>query len=117
MELLFDLLGSGYHQGVQLVGGLGAGFDRRTTNHPQRSYRFDRTVPAFGSGGGLPVESSPGGVLSVHGVGFAPEAAQLPVGTVHFHHLDTGSGQMAGQAGAVAAGALHPDPDHAAVGL
>ena len=32
-KLVFDLVGSSDHQGVQLVDGLGTGLDRRTADH------------------------------------------------------------------------------------
>ena len=87
------------------------GFDRRTTSHCQHSYRLDRTVPAFGHCGGLPTQSGPGRCLGVGDIGLAEAAAELAVCTVYFHHLlDTDLGQITGQTGAVAAGALHPTP-------
>ena len=39
---------------------------------------------------------------------------QLPVGTIHLYHLDVVIMKKAGQAGPIRAGALHPDPEHAA---
>jgi hypothetical protein len=46
--------------------------------------------------------------LTAPGVGFALAAAVLAVGTAGFHDPDTGCGDVAGQAGAVAAGPLDP---------
>jgi hypothetical protein len=39
---------------------------------------------------------------------------QLPVGAIHLHHLDPAVMKETGQAGAIRAGALHPDPEHSA---
>ena len=114
-KVVFDLVGSGNHQGVDLVDGLGAGLDRRTTSHRQHPDGFDWSVASFGRPGGLAVESSPRGGLGVGGVGLAESAAELTVRAVHFHHLNTDADEVAGQAGAVAAGALYPDPGNAAV--
>ena len=52
-QLVFDLVGSGYHQSVQLVYGLGAGFGRRTAGHRKHPYCFHPTVAAFGHRSGL----------------------------------------------------------------
>ena len=54
----------------------------------------------------------PGRGFGVGGVGFAEAAAELAVGTVHFHNLKADAGQVAGQTGAVASGTLYPDSDH-----
>ena len=35
---------------------------------------------------------------------------QLPIGTIHFHHLDLMVVKESGQAGAIRTGALHPNP-------
>ena len=88
-ELVFDLLGSCDNQSVQLVDGLGACLDRRTTGHLQHAYPFDRSVTSFGSPGGLPAQDSPSRCFGVGGVGLTQPTAQLPIGTVHLYHLDT----------------------------
>ncbi len=67
---------------------------------------------------GLPQLAVPlggmGGLDGVHGVGLAFAATLLAVGAVHLHHLHPRPAQVTGQAGPVAAGALHPDPHHRA---
>jgi hypothetical protein len=52
--------------------------------------------------------SGPGGADRVQWVRLALPAPVLPVGTVHLHDPDTGRSDVAGQAGAVAAGAFDP---------
>ena len=74
-KLVFDLVGSGDHQGVQLVDGLGTVLDRRTAGHRQHPYCFYWSVPAFGQPGGLPVKSSPRRCLGVGDIGLAEAAA------------------------------------------
>ncbi len=67
---------------------------------------------------GLPELAVPlggmGGLDGVHGIGLAFAATLLAVGAVHLHHLHPRPAQVTGQAGPVAAGALHPDPHHRA---
>ena len=99
-----------------MVDGLGAGFDCGTTDYPQHPDSLDQSVGGFRSGGGFTVESGPPGGLGVGGVGFSQSAAQLTVCTVDLYHLDTDPGEIAGQAGAVAAGAFHPNPHHTTLG-
>ena len=81
-KVVFDLVGSGNHQSMNLVDGLGTGLDRRTTSHRQHPDCFDWSVAAFGQPAGLAVESSPRRGLGVGSVGLAPSAAELAVGTV-----------------------------------
>jgi hypothetical protein len=45
----------------------------------------------------------------VGGIGLAGAASGLAVGAIDLDHLDPGGAQVAGQAGAVGARALHPD--------
>ena len=54
----------------------------------------------------------PGRADGVEGVGLALAAAVLPVAAVNLHDPDTGRGDVAGQAGAVAAGTFDPDQAH-----
>ena len=54
----------------------------------------------------------PGGADGIQRVGLTLTAAVLAVGAVPLHDPDTGGGHVAGQAGAVAAGALDPDQAH-----
>jgi hypothetical protein len=53
--------------------------------------------------------ASPGGADSVQRVGLALPAAVLAVGAAGLDDADAGCGDVAGQAGAVAAGAFDPD--------
>jgi len=62
-------------------------------------------------------ERGPGGGFGVDGVGPAVSAAPLTVRAVHLDNRDAFAGQVAGQAGAVAAGALDADPSDPAVGV
>ena len=66
---MFERLWGGYYQGVDLVGGLGAGFDPGAAYYPQHPGGFYRPISGLGSGGRFTVESSPGGCLSVGEVG------------------------------------------------
>ena len=109
-----DLLGGGETQVADLVERRDLGRAGRAFGHHQRPDRFHVAV----AGLGLPQLAVPlGGVGrldGVHGVGLALAAALLAVGAVYLHHLHPGPAQVAGQAGPVAAGALHPDPRHRA---
>ena len=67
---------------------------------------------------GLPQLAVPlggmGGLDGVHSVGLAFATTLLAVGAVHLYHLHPRPAQVTGQAGPIAAGALHPDPHHRA---
>jgi hypothetical protein len=78
----------------------------------QRADRLHGAVPALGRAAGPAGLGGPGSADGVEGVGLALAAAVLPVGAVHLHDPDTGHADVAGQAGAVAAGALDPDQAH-----
>ena len=66
---------------------------------------------ALRCGGGLTVERGAGGSLGIDGVALASSAAGLTVRAVDVHDLDPLAGEVPGEPGAVAAGALHPDTD------
>ena len=77
-----------------------------------RSTRSDSTAPSLRLRGAGPaaVQRGAGGADRVQVVVLAPAASIRPVRTVDLEDLDTGLGQVPGDAGAVAAGALHADP-------
>ena len=104
-----DLLGCGEDQVAQLVAGLGAGLDRAGPGHPQRP---DRPPPPR-RGSSAPRNASPLRAASAAATASAaPDLPRwgLPVRPHHLGHLHAAGGQVAGQPGAVAAGALHPPP-------
>jgi hypothetical protein len=107
-ELLPQLLGGGEDQVTQLVAGLGAGFDRAGPGHPQRPNGLGCPVAAFWHARCLAAEGGQRGSHRVGGVGLAALAAGLAVRPHHLGHLHATGGQVAGQPGAVTAGALHP---------
>ena len=111
-ELTFDLLrGTNGHR-VDLVSGLGAGLRRGAAGHHQHPDALNRAITRLRNRGCFPAGSRPSCRLGVHTVRLAaPLAAQLPVGPHHLHHLDTDCGQITSQAGTVAAGPFHPDPN------
>ena len=86
----------------------------------ERAGRGDRRVEAFASiarevaRAELACQVFRGG-HRVGGVGLAAAAAGLPVGSDHLDDLDPLAGEVAGQPGAVATGALYPDLDQPAV--
>jgi hypothetical protein len=75
----------------------------------QRTDRLDGAVASFGRAAGPARLSGPGSADGVQRVGLALPAAVLAVRAVNLDHADTGRGDMAGQAGAVAAGSFDPD--------
>lgn len=107
-----ELIRSGDDQISDLVGGLGAGLDRRTAREPQHPHALHRPTTGLGSPGGVTVERGAGGGFGVNGVGLAAPTATLPVGPVHLDDGDAFLGEVAGQAGPVGPGAFHPDAGH-----
>ena len=75
----------------------------------QRADRLDRAVTALRRAAGPAGLGGPGGADGIERVGLALPAAVLAVGAVHLDDPDAGRGDVAGQAGAVAAGPLDPD--------
>jgi hypothetical protein len=59
--------------------------------------------------GGLPRQRGAGGGDRVDRIGLVLGPAGAPVGPVDLDQVDAFASQVAGQAGAVGAGALHPD--------
>ena len=111
-ELVFERLGDRDEQAVDLVVRLSAGLERGAARDGEHADRLDGAVVGFGHSGGVPGEGAARRGFGVDGVGLAGAAAHLAVGTIHLHHLDAGRGEVARQAGAVAAGAFDADTAH-----
>jgi hypothetical protein len=79
-------------------------------HRPKRADGLHDAVAALGRCGGRTGQHRAGGGLGVDRVGLAALAAGASVWPVDLHHGDMLVQQVAGQAGAVAAGAF--DPDH-----
>ena len=114
-QAVFDGLGGGHDDSVDLVGGDGAGLDRGAARHTQGPDRLDASVGALGHHCGTAVERGPRRCLRVDGVGLAAAAAHLAVRAVHIDDVDAGSREVPGEARAVGAGSLHADALDAAV--
>jgi hypothetical protein len=115
-------LGSELVRGVDeqisdLVGGLGAGLDGRAPGQAQHTDGLHRPVPGLGCPRRLTVERGSGGGLGVGGVGLAPPATQLAVGSVDLDHLHLRPGQVTSEPGSVAARAFNADPGQPAVAV
>ena len=104
-----QVIGAGHEQRPGLVDGLGPLGAGAALGDHQRPDRLDRAVAALRRAAGPPGLGGPGGADRVQRVGLALPAAVLAVGAVHLDDPDAGRGDVAGQAGAVAAGALDPD--------
>ena len=115
-EVVFERLGGGDEEAVDLVVCLCAGLDRGAARDGEHADRLDGAVVGFGHGGGVAGEGAARRGCGVDGVGFADAAAGLAVGAVHLHHTDAGRGEVARQAGAVAAGAGYADTAHGTPG-
>jgi hypothetical protein len=89
-----------------------AALDRRGPGQPQHPQCFDLAVFGLGGAGAPAGQGSAGGVLGVEGVVLAPAAPVGAVGPVDLGDLDPGLAKVAGDPGAVAAGALDPDQAH-----
>jgi hypothetical protein len=91
---------------VELVGGLGAGLDRRAAGHAQRPDHLDLAVTGLGHARGGACEHGPGGGLGVDRVGLAAASAGRPVGAVDLEHDLAVGMQEAQQPRGVGAGAF-----------
>jgi hypothetical protein len=107
-----QILRPGQDQGPGLVDGLGAFACGAALGDHEGPDGLGSAIAALGRAAGPAGLRGPGSADGVEGVGFALAAAVLAVGTVDFHDPDTGCGDVAGQAGAVAAGPLDPDQAH-----
>ena len=104
-----QVVGAGHDQRPGLVDGLGPLGAGAALGDHQRADRLDGAVPALRRAAGPAGLGGPGGADGVQRVGLALPAPVLPVGAVDLDDPDAGRGDVAGQAGAVAAGALDPD--------
>ena len=84
----------------------GACFPGRIPRDLELPDHLDDTVPGFGGRGRLARQHGPGGALGIDGVGLADGAARVPVPPIHFDDTMSRAADRAGQAGAIAAGAL-----------
>ena len=91
----------------------GAGLDGPAAGGAQHPDGLDGAGTSLGYGTGPSGQGSPGGSVGIQRVGLALSSASPPVRPVDLDQLDLFAGQVAGQARAVGAGALHPDLDHA----
>ena len=114
---VFEVLGGGDDEAVDLVGGLGACLDRRSAGHRQHPDRLDGPVACFGLGVGVAVQRGACCGGGVDSVGLAPTAAGLAVGAVDLQHPCPASGETARQARPVGAGPLDADGLDGPVGL
>jgi hypothetical protein len=99
---------------VQLVERGGAGLDRAAAGHAQRPdalHRAGAGLPCAARGAG---QHRPGRGDRIDRIGLALSPPGLAVGPAGLDHGQALSGQVAGQAGAAGAGALHPDLDQPA---
>jgi hypothetical protein len=104
-----DVVWARNHKGSGLVyrlGALGAG---AALGDHQRPDRFDGAIPALGGTSSPARQRCSSCAHGVEGVGFARSAAFLTIAAVNLHDPYAHRGHVAGQAGAVAAGALDAD--------
>ena len=104
-----QVIGAGQDQRPGLAAGLGPlGAGAAPVGHqgPDRLYR---AVAALRRAAGPARLGGPGGADRIKRAGLALPAAVLAAGAVYLDDPDAGRGDVAGQAGAVAAGALDPD--------
>jgi hypothetical protein len=107
-----QLVGAGQDQCPGLAGRPGALPGGAALGDHQRADRLDSAVAALRRAAGPAGLGGPGGADRVQGVRLALPPPVLAVRAIHFHDPDAGRGDVAGQAGAVAAGALDPDQAH-----
>src|SRR5262249_32856829 len=115
-ELFAQVGVGGDERGFELVEGLGAGFGGGVFDGLEQPDGLDVAVARFGGGRGLAVDAGPGGGDGIDGVVLAVAAACSPVGPVDLNDGCVQTHQVAGQAGAVGAGALDPSGPYRAVG-
>ena len=108
-ELVFERFVGGDEQVVDLVVRAGAGLGRGAPRHGEHADRLDGAGAGFGHSCGVAGEGGARRGFGVGGVGLAAPAAGLAVGAVHLPHAHTRRCEVAGEAGAVAAGAFDAD--------
>ena len=104
-----QVIGPGQDQGPGLVDGLGSLGAGAALGDHQRADRLHGAIAALRRAAGPAGLGGAGGADGVQRVGLALPAPVLAVRAVHLDDPDTGRGDVAGQAGAVAAGAFDPD--------
>ena len=105
----------GDQQRLELVDGRGAGLDRAAAGGAQRPDRLHDPVAPLGGCGRRASQHGAGGRLGVDRVRPATLAADAPVRPVDLDHPHLLVKQVASQAGAIAASALHTDSTHLTV--
>jgi hypothetical protein len=108
-ELLAQRRWCGHGQGLQLVGHLATGNDRRLACNPQHTDHLHVPGTRLRCDRGLAGEDLAGRGFGIDRVGLADVAAKLAVRPVDLDHRDATLTQPAAQAGAVRAGPLDPD--------
>jgi hypothetical protein len=101
-----QVIGAGQEHGPGLADGPGAFAGGAAPGDHQRADRLDGAVPAPGRTAGPAGLRGPGGADRVERVGLALPAPVLPAGADCLDDPDAGCGDVAGQAGTVAAGSL-----------
>ena len=107
-----QVVGCGDHQGVQLIGRLGAGLHRRSAGQPQGADHLDLAIPGLGLPDDRPGLHGPRGRFGVERIGLAASAPCLSVVAVGALDFDDGHAartEPARQPGAVTPGPLDPD--------
>jgi hypothetical protein len=99
----------GQHQRPGLIDRLGAFSHGAALGNHQRPDCLDSAIPAPRSAARPAGLGRPGGADGIQRIRLALPPPVLAVGAVDLDHPDTGRGDVAGQAGAVAAGPFDPD--------
>jgi len=107
-ELGSEVLGGGGDDGVHLVERPGAVLPGRELHQAKNPDGLDVSVPGLGFALGFSRQRRPGGGHGVQGIGLAPQASVLAVGTVDLDDGDGFAEQVTGESGARRSGALHP---------
>ncbi len=95
---------------MQLVGHPAAGLHGAAARDAQGADGLHHAAAGLGQPAGASGLHRPRGSLGVERIRLAALTALAPVGAVHLEHDDAPRRQAARQAGAIAAGALDPDP-------
>jgi hypothetical protein len=109
-----DRVWCGQHQGADPVDRRGPIPAGRALGHHQRADRFDVSVASLRQAAGSARQGRSSGGDGVERVGLPGLAAGGTICPVDLEDGDAEAGEVAGEAGAVAARALDPDPLHAA---
>ena len=109
LERLADRGWCGNQERLELVNRRGPSFAGAPAGGAQHANRLDDPIASLGGRGRRSRQHGPGGRLGVDRVRLAMLPAGAPVGPVDLDHPHLLIKQVASQAGAVAAGALHAD--------